>query len=159
MNDAPRRIPRWIDALIVVGWAWLLIEAWFEGQELPALLAQLPVFPTLSWPIAPGLVAVAAVTALATFHERRRLSEEVPLVTKFVDRRFGEGTYHALNERMRPVLLSMLGTVVLAISCASATQATPGEPRGHLVTAGAVAAATGLCAALLLSRRYPPVLK
>ena len=106
-----------------------------------------------------GLALVAIVTFTATFTQRGRISEEVPLLTRFVDGRLGNGTWAAMNLRMRPLLLSILATGVLATSCAAATQATPGEPRGLLVTAGAVAAATGLLAAYALSRRFPPVLR
>jgi hypothetical protein len=159
VDEGPRPIPRWIDVAIALSWAWLLVEAWFEGQEIPGLLAELPVFPALSWPIVVGLIAVAPVAGGSAFLERKRLSDEVPVVTRLVDRWLGAGPYRALNDRMRPVLLSVLGTAVLAVSTAAATRAASGEPRGLLIAAGAAAAAIGLTTALLLSRRYPPTLK
>lgn len=146
-------------ALISIFWIYVLADAYLQGLEIPGLLATISVPEgALPW-IVTSLIALFTGCLLVTFSQRRRLMEDLPLVTRWVDSKFGEGTYMDFSRRLRPVAVATLSSSVLAISSLRATYATTKSLTGYLAGAAFSAIALGLLVAYLLSRRYPPKLQ
>lgn len=145
--------------LIAAFWLYLLLDGYYQGQALPELVGKLPL-PAMSRSLIAVILALLFAFSLAfTFWQRRRLMEDMPLVTRFVDDKFGEGTYRDFCHRLRPVAISVLAGLLIAISGMRATFATTKSPEGYFFSLLFLAVALGLLAAYLLSRRYPPELR
>jgi len=146
-------------ALIGIFWIYLLSDAFLQGLEMPAIMSMVRVPEVyLPW-IAVSILALFAGCLVITFWQRRSLMEDLPLVTRFVDTRFGEGTYKEFSKRLRPVAIATLSTLVLAVSSLGATFSTTKNLEGYLAGFTFLAIALGLLAAYFLSRRYPPRLQ
>lgn len=148
----------WRRVIVIAIWCYLLLDAYHQGMALPGLITALSA-PAL--PISLMVIIVAALfTAAAwmTFRQRHRLIENVPLITPFLDRRFGEGTYRDLNRSFKPVAISIAAGLVLSVSGLRATHASTGDASAYFLGAAFLAVALGLLVAYLLSRRYPPAL-
>lgn len=148
----------WRNLLVAAIWAYLLLDSYHQGMALPGLIAELPL-PELPFSLmAVVLVLLLPVAAWLTFSQRQRLIEDLPLITAFLDRRFGEGTYRDLNRRFKPVAISIAAGLVLSVSGLRATHASTGDASAYFFSAVFLTVALGLLGAYLLSRRYPPVL-
>lgn len=145
--------------LIGIFWIYLLSDAFLQGLAMPATMSMVRVPEVyLPW-IVVGLVALFAGCLVITFWQRRSLMEDLPLVTRFVDTRFGVGTYKEFSKRLRPVAIATLSTFVLAVSSLAATFSTTKNLAGYLAGFAFLAVALGLLAAYFLSRGYPPRLQ
>lgn len=148
-----------LDLLIVAFWLFLLFDAWLQGRELPRLAAEHDL------PDAPGALligialAVAAGAGLLAYRERHRIMDEMPLVTRWVDRWFGEGAYRHFTRRLWPTWASIISSVVLGSVGLHATARSEGSIWSYAVCAGFLALAAALFVAWALSRRYPPALR
>ena len=146
---------------LVIGfiWTYLLVDAYFQGRELPSLLdsVALPAIPEqVMWVL---LTAPFLVCFGFTFWQRKRLAEEMPLVTKWVDGRFGRGSFEDFNRRLKPVAVSAVSSFILAAAGLYETASTTRQLEGYLVSLVFFSIGSGLLSAYLLSRKYPPMLQ
>ena len=114
---------------IVIGLVWMytLIDSYFQGRALPSLLdgVSLPAIPNQSmWLLvtAPFLVCFGF-----TFWQRKTLAEEMPLITNWVDGRYGRGTFTDFNRRLKPVAVSTIASFIFASAAAYETASTTGH--------------------------------
>ena len=146
----------WRGVIVFAIWAYLLFDAYHQGLALPGMVTELSV-PALPMSLMAFVLAVLLpASAWMTFSQRRRLIEDMPLITPFIDRRFGEGTYRDLNRSFRPVAISIAVGLILSISGMRATYTSTGDASAYFLSAVFLAVALGLLAAYLLSRLYPP---
>ena len=156
-------------------WSFLIADAFLEGLQTPLLISQIelpllstwpdwltniyPVWLAPVWIIPVSMLVCGGMSFWLAFSQRRRVMEDLPLVTNLIDRCFGQGTYQQMCRRLRPFLLSVLTSFVAASSCLYATYTTT----RHLISYGIggllLATAVGIFSAYLLSRRHPPLLE
>lgn len=140
-------------------WMYLLIDSYVQGRALPSLLDG------LSLPAIPDQVMWAIVTTPFlvcfgfTFWQRKALAEEMPLITKWVDGRYGRGTFKDFNRRLKPVAASAISSFILAAAGTYETASTTGHSAGYLISLVFCSVGGGLLSAYLLSRKYPPMLQ
>jgi hypothetical protein len=140
-------------------WIYLLIDAYSQGQQIPELVKPIPEL-DLSMLFVTGLLLILfAISCYFTFWQRHTLMEQLPLVTRLVDRRFGVGTYRNFCYRLRPIGISIASTLVLGLTGIRATHATTGSTVGYLICYIFLTFGAGLVAAYLLSLRYGPALR
>lgn len=147
------------NVLIGVVWIYLVVDAYRQGVALPETAA------ILTLPTIPGAIFATvlggsfAFAVILTFTTRTRLVEDLPLVTRFLDKRFGEGTYRDFNQRLRPITLSIICGLILGGFGLHAIHTSTMNPLGYLLSGIFLAVAAGLLVAQLLSFRYPPTLR
>jgi hypothetical protein len=94
-----------------------------------------------------------------TFWQRKTLAEEMPLITNWVDGRYGRGTFTDFNRRLKPVAVSTIASFIFASAAAYETASTTGHSAGYLISLAFCSIGGGLLSAYLLSRKYPPMLQ
>lgn len=145
--------------LIGVLWTYLLVDSYRQGVALPDTVAILTL-PTIAGTVFATILSVSFVFALIlTFSTRKRLVEDLPLVTRFVDGRFGTGTYKDFNHRLRPIALSIICGFMLGGFGLQAIHTSTKNPLGYLLCGIFLAVTAGLLIAQLLSFRFPPALR
>jgi hypothetical protein len=145
--------------LIAGFWLYLIVDAYFQGTEVPLWVATIDLPDIPIWLVVVSLSVVFATCLGVTFCQRGNLVEDMPLIADAVNRRFGAGTYKNLNARLRPVSLSILSTFILAITALRATYESTRSLPAYLVGVLFLTISLGLLSAFLLSRRYPPELR
>ena len=145
--------------LIGVFWVYLLVDSYRQGVALPETVAILTL-PTIPGAVFATILGGSFVFALTlTFSTRIRLIEDLPLVTRLLDGRFGEGTYKDFNHRLRPIALSIICGLILGGFGLHAIHTSTMNPLGYLLSGIFLAFTAGLLIAQLLSFRYPPALR
>lgn len=145
--------------LIGAFWVYLLVDAYRQGVALPETVAILAL-PPIPGVVFASILSVTFVFALAlTFFTRQRLMEDIPLITRFVDGRYGLGTYSNFNQRLRPITLSIISGSMLGGFGLHAIHTTTRSSLGYLFCGIFLAVTVGLLSALLLSIRHPPMLR
>jgi hypothetical protein len=145
--------------LIGVFWTYLIVDAYRQGVAMPetAAVLTLPTIPAIVFYTCLGLSFAFALSF--TFSTRTRLVENLPLVTRFVDKKFGEGTYRDFNHRLRPIALSIISGSLLGGFGLHAVHTSTKSLLGYLLCGIFLAVTAGLLSAQLLSLRYPPTLR
>lgn len=150
---------RILDFFITAFWLFLVVDAWVQGRELPLLLSELDL-PELHAATLVGLaLVVAAGAGLFTYRQRHRIMDDMPLVSRAVDRWFGEGAYRYFSRRLRPVWASIVSSLVLGSVGLYATSRAGESGWSYAVSIGFLGLAVALFVAWLFSRRYPPALR
>ena len=148
-----------VDALIVLFWLFLLSDAFLQGRELPYLLQEVDL-PEL--PIFMSVVVILVLASFAsglTFWQRKNIMEEMPLVSTWIDRTFGAGAYYRIIHRSRPVCVSILSSLILAMVGLYTTYEGPQDKWSYAICIGFLVFAIFMLIALLASKRFPPALK
>lgn len=152
---------RIVDALIAAFWIYLLFDAYYEGRELPLLieevereLTEIPLALALA-----SFLVLAVAGALLAFWQRRRIMEDMPLVSSALDRVFGTGAYKRFMYRLHPLWASVLSSLLLAIVGLHATFRSNQSELSYAVCIGFIGFSVSMVVAYLFSRRYPPVLQ
>jgi hypothetical protein len=134
---------RILDLLILAFWLFLMIDAWAQGRELPSLAAELDL-PDVPAMLLIGIaLAVAAGAGLLAYRQRHRIMDEMPLVTGWVDRGFGDGAYHYFMRRLWPTWASIISSAVLGSVGLHATARSEGSIWSYAACVGFLALAPG----------------
>ena len=150
---------RLINVLIVVFWLYLLLDAYFQGRELPGLINDLDL-PELPVVLSACLVLIiTALCGVVTFWQRKNIMEDMPYLSSFIDRVLGKGAYNQFTLRLRPVSASIATSLVLATVGLYSTSQTTQDNWSYLLFFGFLAFALSMFVAYLLSRRFPPALR
>ncbi len=150
---------RILDVLVLLFWLFVLTDSYAQGRELPALLAgtDLPELPVVSASLV--IVIGSVVTAGLTFWQRQNIMETMPVVQNALDRVFGAGAYQHLTHRLRPVLMSVLSSVVLAAVGFYTNFRGTGEVWSYAIFSGFLSFSLMMLSVLLISRSFPPTLR
>ena len=143
---------------LAIIWVVLLVDAWWEGMELPLLLSkyQLPVIPLPL--LVAGMIAIPFGSAAMAFWQRRNLMETLPLVSALMDKWFFEGAYARLTQRVYPTYMAIATSAVFGVVGLWQCVQVGAEVATYAICFGAVIFALCLVVAVLVSRRYPPML-
>ena len=76
-----------------------------------------------------------------------------------LDRIFGQGAYHHLTHQLRPVLMSVLTSIVLAAAGFYTNLMGAGEVWSYAIFSGFIFFGLMMLSILLISRHFPPELK
>ena len=150
---------RILDMLVLLFWLFVLTDSYIQGRELPGLLAEteLPELPVV-WAVI-VIVTGSVVTAGVTFWQRQNIMQTMPVVQTALDRTFGQGAYHHLTHQLRPVLMSVLTSIVLAAVGFYTNFKGTGEVWSYAIFSGFIFFGLMMLSILLLSRHFPPELK
>ena len=150
---------RVLDLLVCLFWMFVLADSYIQGRELPGLLAETEL-PELPWGWAVLVIVTGSVViAGGTFWQRQNIMQTMPVLRNALDRVFGEGSYLHLTYRMRPVLMSVLTSIVLAAVGLYTNFVGKGEVWSYAIFSGFVFFGLTMLSVLLISRRFPPELK
>jgi len=145
--------------VIAAIWIYLLADSWLQGRELPELMNRVPLPEVSQLFISVFLAIVFLLSLWITFWQRHTLMEDLPLITRSVDRRFGAGTYRNFLHRFRPIGISILSGLILGTVGTWSTYASTRSQAAYLISWIFLAAALGLLLALVVSHRHPPALR
>ena len=148
-----------LDVMIVLFWLFVLVDSYLQGREIPGLLSQaeLPQLPVVLTAVA--VLILCGIASGVTFWQRKNIMEEMPVLSTLTDRIFGEGAYHHLTHRLRPVMMSMLTSLVLGtVGFYTTMQESPND-WSYAVCIGSLLFSMTMLIAYYASRRYPPELK
>ena len=142
-----------------VFWLFVLTDAYIQGRELPALLAEtdLPELPLISAALI--IVIGSVITAGLTFWQRQNIMQTMPVVHNALDHVFGEGAYHYLIHKLRPVLMSILSSLVLAAVGFYTNYQGADDDWSNAIFSGLVFFSMTMLSVLVISRSFPPILK
>ena len=155
----PRIGLRVLDLLVFLFWIFVLTDSYIQGRELPGLLAEFEL-PELPWGWAVLVIVTGSVvTAGVTCWQRQNIMQTMPVLQNALDRIFGQGSYLHLTYRMRPVLMSILTSIVLAIVGLYTNFVGQGEVWSYAIFSGFVFFGLTMLSVLLISRYFPPELK
>ncbi len=150
---------RILDLFIVAFWLFLLFDAWVQGRELPELAAELDL-PDVAGVFLIGIaVAIAAGAGLLAYRQRHRIMDEMPLVSDWMGRWFGDGAYSYFTRRLWPTWASIITSALLGTVGLHATAGSGGNVWSYAVCVGFLALAAALLVAWAISRRHPPTLR
>ena len=138
---------------------FVLTDSYIQGRELPGLLAETEL-PELPWGWAALVIVTGSVVAAGlTFWQRRNIMQTMPVLQNALDRVFGQGSYLHLTYRMRPVLMSVLTSSVLAVVGLYTNFVGKGEVWSYAIFSGFFFFSLTMLSVLLISRYFPPELK
>ncbi|MBL6691366.1 MAG: hypothetical protein ISP91_13330 [Pseudomonadales bacterium] len=147
-----------VNGLILMFWAFLLVDSFAQGRELPLLLAEveLPELP-LFW-----FVGVAVLGSLGAstfvFWQRKNIMDEMPLVAERVDGFFGAGAYSHFMRQLRPTWASILtGLIMGGVGLHTTLHSTQGA-WSYAISGGTLLFALFMFLAWLFSLKFPPTL-
>lgn len=138
--------------LIVIIWLFFLRDAYLQGRNIPTttLLENAPTETVILILTLPFLFFLTA-----GFFQRKSLIE-IPMLTKYIDKKYGNGTFQAFVSKLRPITLFTLGCLLLGITGLVSTYLSTKNPSGYLVGGFFISGGIGLLIAFLLSIRFPP---
>lgn len=148
-----------VDVLIVLFWLFLLWDAYSQGRELPGLISGVDL-PEL--PVVMSIFAILALTisvSIVTFWQRKNIMEDMPFFSTLTDRIFGAGAYRRFTHRLRPVLASMLTSLILAAVGLYSTFEETQDRWSYAICLGFLAFAICMFVAYLASKQFPPALR
>ena len=134
-------------------WLLFLADAVRQGTALPVTAAT---FPSFSEAMAFALLIFPFLFFLVAAFIQRKRSFQIPLLTKLVDRRLGEGALSRFFARLRPTALFMVACMVLGFTGLLSTYFTTKSQTAFLLSGFFVSAGLGLLGAYMLSIRFPP---
>jgi hypothetical protein len=149
--------------MVVVSWVVVLVDSYFQGRELPLLLAEqsLPDIPL--WILFVPAVLVPLVIACLTFWRRENVMEDIPKVTDWIDRVVFEGAYAYFMNRLYPVHASIVSAIIVGgVTCWVTMQMKVHATWvlwSHVFSLGCLVFVISMLVAVRYSRRYPPELK
>ena len=148
-----------LDFFILVSWAFLLFDAHQQANEIPAMLANftLPQIPL--WLIMGGGISIPIGIAVGTFWQRKRIMEELPLLTKLLDRWLFKDAYKFFMNRLHAVYASIASSCLFGILGIHITHTTTQSLLGYGLFFGSVMFSICMLFAVAASRRYPPILR
>lgn len=150
---------RVVDVLIAIFWLLLVTDAFLEARELPHLLAkfELPELPLFLF--ATATLAIAGISSLIIFRQRRQLMDDLPIVASWTDRFFGGGAYSRFTHKLRPVWTSIATSLVFGFAGLHATHEATRDTWAYAICGGTLLFALGMYIAYLASKRFPPELR
>lgn len=157
-NKAP--VGRWLlDLIILTFWLYLIYDSYAEGKALPGLLQslELPDLPLIVFALSAFIFGLVA--SVITFWQRHNIMDELPVISTYTDKFFGEGTYQGFMSRYRPIAASVVSSMVLASVGLYNTYHGPGTPWSYGVCFCFMAYAVCMSITMLISKRNPPVLR
>lgn len=141
------------DFLIAAIWLFFLSDAYFQGRDIPTttLLKNVPLETILIILIFPFLFFL-----LAAFFQRKSLLLKASWISKFIDKKYGNGTYKKFVHRLKPITLFTLGCLLLGVTGLVSTYLSTKNPSGYLMGGFFISGGLGLLVACLLSVKFPP---
>lgn len=139
--------------LIIIIWIFFLRDAYLQGIDLPksTLFSNAPKETILVILTFPFLFFLPAA-----FLQRKSRPFDIPLIRKYVDKKFGQGTFHSFITRLKPITLFMLGCILLGATGIYSTFISTGNLDGYVFGGFFLSGGLGLLCAYLLSIKYPP---
>lgn len=148
-----------LGTLVAASWAVLLFDAYHQAEEIPLVLSKVSIPDIPLWCISSAVLIVPVGIATGTFWQRKRIMEELPVVSKLMDRWFFEEAYGFLMNRLHAVYASIASSLLFGAFGIHVTHATSQSLLCYGLFFGSVFFSICMLVAVALSRRYPPRLR